>query len=604
MRTILQRHSLGICLALALIIALVLSLHAILAPLRPSVDGQGYAQRAFALYGFLHTGQWGAFVRLLGEPVQSVCALHYLPFFILPQFLAGIAGYTIAQYGVTYFLLAWAVSRLCRILERPAWAPAIFLLCAVNNLALTNVYAFYLDMEFFAAGLLVISWQLGAWLAPGMRHSLLSGVGLGLLFWIKPANALIFSATFFLSELFHAADFFFAGKETTPRRARARQLLRHGCGLLLGFALFLLPALACGAAQSILQIIDANEVHGVEFPVDCHGLLRLFYFPLCLAYYYHILLLAALAGLGLIVCHQLLPSENQKASFLIRLFLPVVFAYLAFGEFFSFGMHGKAMRSLLLMLPLIWILLHWLVEKLRLRSEAFLFAATAYTFVALGQKGFNFLGTESPLAENTYQLSLASWTELPAPWDTDFSPNLFICDQLSAHPPPPGVICVNSIELQKQLTWRLTADDLLQGRPPRYEIRNIFNFKSEYFESTFVGARLIVLKTIGFFAYMEGIRMESNAITAYAENTWLLKENIVQMGSLFSETKGHIGYVIFFPQPLTQTQVDKLNTTPPFSLMDKSPGNGASPLAGPHYSPAEARQLLWAWLGQITGRAP
>ena len=139
--------------------------------------------RTFALYGDLHTGQWHAFWALLRRPNQSILAPHDLLFFLLPRSLAGTVSYAVLQLVITYLLLAYAIGKAASVLNRPAWAPVIFLLVSVNNIALTEFYDFYLDMMFCSFVLLVIAFQMNAWKENRAQTSMLSGALLGLLFF-------------------------------------------------------------------------------------------------------------------------------------------------------------------------------------------------------------------------------------------------------------------------------------------------------------------------------------------------------------------------------------------------------------------------------------
>ena len=180
-------------------------MHAAVTQMLPIADGQGYAIRTFALYGFLHTGQWTAFWQLLARPSQAVLPPHDLLFFLLPRAVAGGPGtYLILQYLTTYLILAAAINLTSRLLHRPEWAPFVVLLCGVNNIVLTDFYTYYLDMTLFAVSLLALAFQMKAWSDKRDEVSILSGVTLALVFWSKPANALIFLAVYFLAEMIHA----------------------------------------------------------------------------------------------------------------------------------------------------------------------------------------------------------------------------------------------------------------------------------------------------------------------------------------------------------------------------------------------------------------
>jgi len=592
-KNILLDHGRGLCFLLAIIIALILSERTIATPIPPAEDGQGYAMRGFTLYGYLHSGQWSHFWTLLNHPNQSICPLHYLLFFILPQALAGMAAYVLSQNLVIYLLLAAATFKLCQALSRAEWAPAIFLLCAVNNLAQTDYFFFYLDMEFFSAGLFAVAWQLMAWREERPSKSILSGMALGLPFWIKPANALIFIAVFVLSEIFRATGNFLACKSTADRRRSLVASARHWGCQVLGFAPLLGLAFYCGGTQSILQLIQGNEINNTTTPLHCEFLLRLFYFPLCFSFFYHALLLGGLLSAVFFFGKKKLLKNPEKNLFPVDLYLPLALAYLVWGGFFSFGMQTKAIRSLLPMLPLFWIALFWLIERRRLRTDLMFLVAGIYAVTVFSQKALDILGTKSSYIDDTYQLTLRSWIQMPSPWRGG-SINKAIADGLGQNPPPPGILCVNSIELQKDLAWRLNSSDLLLGRPPRYDVHIIFTFNGTYLNRTFVGAHMIIFETWGVKSNTR-TNDESLDMLQYGIDEWVTKKKWAQPGELTDAGGEPIGYLFLFPAPLTQAQVDLTNKSEPFSRMPQQEDDGSVSVSGHHFTRAEAWDLIKVW---------
>ena len=585
---------------MALAMTVILSLHTVLAPVIPIADGLGYTMRGFALYGYLHTGQWSDFWKLLHSPYQSVLPLHYLLFFSLPQEFAGVDSYVFAQNITTYFLLAYAVFKMTLVLNRPEWAPAIFLLCSVNNIALTDFYAFFLDVEFLSLGLLVIAWQMEAWKEKRVPSSILSGLGLGLLFWMKPANALIFLATYLLSEICHGGCALLSCKAKVGRRQCMLNLFRHWSCQSLGFLPLLGMVLLSGGGQTILQLIDQNEIHESSTPLACENLLRLFYFPLCLSACYHMILLGGLLMTAFFANRWLPLDQNREdsSSIPLHLIVPVVFSYLVLGGFFSFWLIVKPLRSLLLMLPLFWFLLCWLWEGRRLRVELFLLMAVAYAFTAFSQKAFDLLGTRGSLVEDNYQLSIASWAEMPSAWHWGESFDQFIYNKVNGDLPPTGIICVNSIELRNSLAWRLGLQDFLLGKVPRYEVRNIFDYKGAYFDKSLVGSNLIVLVTIFPVQSSRSVWLESMSILNYANEEWCVNGGWAQINEMPSIQGQPIGYEISFRQPLTEAQVAQANKSARFAKFARADNKGVESLYGPHYSRTKSWQLLKTWFNK------
>ena len=604
-RSFLRDHGDSICFLLALVLAFFFSWHVIGASVDPKVDGLGYTLRGFALYGYLHTGQWTPFWKLLNSPCQSVCPLHYLPFFLLPQGLAGVGSYILFLNLTTYLLLAYAIVKLCQVVQRPEWAPAIFLLCSVNNLALDDTYAFYLDMEFIALGMLVIAWQMEAWRGERVSRSVLASVGLGLLFAMKPANALIFLALFVLSEIGFAVGNRYFFPSILDRRQGPKALRRHWGWFTLGLVPCLGLVLSCGGAQSILFIIQNNEVATDVVPLSCTGLVRFLYFPLCLSFYYHVL---ALVGLLLVAYFVRWKSIDRDglARFPAGLFVPVALAYLVFGEFFSFGMLVKTMRSLLPMLPLLWLGFFWWGERRRLSAGLMTLVAVGYTSLAFAQLILSPYQRLDILAADFYQLSRESWTQGPVFWDNGTTGRRFVqdkvCDLFREDPPPPGIICVISQPLQVQLIWRLTADDLLHGQAPRYQIRRMFNPTGAYYNQSLVGADLIFLFTYHLKITTEGCWPQTMALLDYGKSEWCDKEGLARLRVAPPLMGEPLGYGLYFSHPLTEAQVDQLIQSAAFGPIAKVDGNGSAPIEGIHFSTVEARHLLEAWWQKRMGK--
>jgi len=602
---ILRDYSGVLCFILALGFGLGLSLHAVSAQINPVADGEGYAIRGCALYGFLHAGEWSRFWELLTSPEQSICPLHYLVFFLVPRVIVGVWSYIVAQGLVTFLLLAYGIYKLCRVLKRPEWAPGIFLFCSVSNVALNDVFIFYLDMEFFAVGLVSIAFQVEAWERRSVRNSILSGLVLGLLFWVKPANALIFLATFVLSEMFHGTYIILI--ESKAGRARVlRDLFRHWGVQGMGFLPVLGLSLVSGGAQAILRLIQTSEVYQSKSPLDADGLLRLFYFPLCLSFFYYVLFLGVLLAAAFWISRSIpdVGDRKEPGLFPFHLFVPIALSYLIFGEFFSFWMAQKLMRSLLLMLPLAWIAFYWWGEKRRLRVEVMFLAASLYAGLAFSQKLFDLMGTRSATVEDTYQLTTSSWTQMPSPWTPGISINRGICNNVKQAPPPGPIICVNSIELQKLLTWMLVVDDVLAGKSPSYEVRNLFNSKGEYYNRALEGASLVILKTSPAVQSNDLVRYESMDLMAYFGKKWEANKDEGRVIGLKTQGTGEfepMGYELQFLRPLTEEQVALVNRDPPLALMQQLAETGGGTFAGPHFSRAEAWELLKAWYAKRTG---
>ena len=378
----------------------------------PFGDGEHYVLRGMTLYGHLHSGQWAQFRDVFTLPRQSLAPPHYWLFFLLPQGWASVTSYGVVQAVTTYGLLALGTWALCRALDRAEWAPALFLLCASQNISLDESYFYFADVPFLALGTVALAWQVRAWRDVSWRNSLLSGAGAGLMFWVKAPNAIIFTGTYLLAEMARIALVWLASKRYAgTRRAQGIDLARHVAAAGAGVVPVALLALACGGFQSIIQLIDANEVSGLfATTLECAGLFRLFYFPLCLTFFYHAEAMVVIFAVMGVAAYKMnrsraasSPPPSPGAPFPALRLLPLAVAYLVLGEFFSFGMENKEMRSLLLVLPVFWLLVLWALERWRVRPGLIFPAAGAYVLCAYAQILFNSFESRE-VGSESYQL--------------------------------------------------------------------------------------------------------------------------------------------------------------------------------------------------------
>jgi hypothetical protein len=556
--TLLEKRSLIVTLGLAFLVILFLAPQVASENVMPFTDGNHYVQRAFALHGFLHTGQWGKFRDLLTLPRQTIAPLQYPLFFLLPHAWANLVTYGLIQLLVNFGLLAVASWNLCRVLNRPEWSPALFLLTGCENYSFDYPYFFFLDLTFCAFGALALSFQIDAWQKLTPRASLLSGLGLSLLFWIKPANALLYAFTFILSEclflLWHL-------KIKSPRE-NLRAVLRHLAWLALGFLPLFLLASACGAIQTIFLLIEHNELgREWETHLAATGLLRLFYFPVCFAYFYNALVLLAIAAAVFIVrfCFVKNPPAvpADKKPFPTPLLLILVAAYAIYGEIFSFFVLVKTMRSLVVMLPVLWLFLFWCADRWRIRGDWLLLIAAAYVALLADQVATDFFGSPPP-SPDKYLLNDAWYDYFPMAWSRyDSGPatlarvEALIRQQL----PDGGHVGVSTERVfidGRSVSLLLNQRALLDGRPPPYSAVRLFNTEGRYSPAAFLQARAILLYVSKNTQYSQFTWEESTRLLAYIPSHWAPAAAIVP---LLNPRGDLLGYWIPLPAPLTQAQL-------------------------------------------------
>lgn len=525
----------------------------------PFGDGEHYVLRAFALYGYLHAGEWAKFWDLLTLPRQSIVQPHYPFFFLLPQAWAGITSYGLTQAITTYVLLAWGVWVLCRALDRPGWTPALFILCAVQNVSLDYSYFYFVDVSFFAVGILALGWQVRAWQQASVLSSVWSGVGLGLLFWIKPANSAIFAGIYVLAE---AIRFVLLAWKATP--GLWKLILRHVVAVSLGFLPLVLTAMACGGSQVILHVVDADEASGVFVTrLECTGLVRLLYFPLCLSYYYHvglILILAAVVWLVSQFRQGAAVAVPPETAFPILRFIPLLAASFIFGEVFSFLMTFKTMRVLMLILPVFWLAIFWLVERWKVRPALVFFAAAGYAVLGYSQIFFNTFGTRGANTES-YQLT-DDWLErLPAPQGVYVSgANLSqsLVSVIRQNLPGGGKVAVGTEQLyltSESLTWVLQHNQKLVNREAPYQFSNFINPEGKISRSNLLGARAILLILHPSFQYSPQVAKTSQDLTEFALLTWERAEHGAKVIALQAGSGQSLGCLVVLNAPLTDQQI-------------------------------------------------
>ena len=577
----LRTRPLAISLLLALVVCCCLGSGGVVSEdIMPFGDGEPYILRGLTLYGYLHSGQWSNFWEVFTSPRQSIAPPHYWFFFLLPQAIASVTSYGVIQTATTYGLLAIGVWELCRKLDRVKWAPTLFLFCAAQNISLDESYFYFADVPFFAMGTMVLAWQVGAWRDTDWRKSLLSGAGAGMMFWVKPANAIVFAATYLLAEIFRIALVWYERKKGTDKdvdRMSVRQInhFRHAGAVAAGFIPIAFLAMACGGAQSIVRLINANEVSGAAVTtLECSGFLRFFYFPLCLTFFYHtkamLLILAVMGLLALRMNLKKTVSSGMAISgpplddslFPGSLLLPFLLAYFVLGEVFSFGMENKEMRSMLLVLPVFWLAIFWVLEYWRVQPSLIFAAAGTYVLCAYSQIFLNIFET-TDVGTESYQLKDDWLARLPQVRDNPkihiHSTNtLFklIKDDL----PDGGKVAVGSEQLYVtagSLSWVTQHELALHGQKSRFEFENFLASDGKICRSALLHAQGILVFVTPDLQYSLKVQAVSVALVRFC--AWSRLEGQVEQIFPIQEEGGPLaGFMIITKEPLNDAQITEL----------------------------------------------
>jgi hypothetical protein len=566
----LRKRPLVLTLLLAIVVIYGVSTDGIVsADTLPFGDGERYALRAMTLYGFLHTGQWSQFWDVFTFPKQSLAPLHYWLFFLVPQPWAGLTSYGIIQGVTTYVILALGLWALCRELDRPAWTPALFLFCAAQNISLDNSYFYFADIPFLAVGCVALAWQVRAWRTGTWRNSVLSGVGVGLLFWVKAPNAIIFLATYVIAEIVRGALSWRESRRGGATPSTWRDLLiRHRAAIATGLIPVTLLAMACGGFQSIIRQINQNEVADIfATTVQCSGLLRLLYFPLCLSFFYHIeilvLLLIVTGGVAFLMSRgPATVAFSPGVAFPGARLLPLVVAYFILGEFFSFGEASKGMRSLLMLLPVFWLAIFWVLERCRIRPGLVFLAAVAYVGCAFSQVLFDSFGTMD-LPTEGYQLGDDWLARLPQCHAAGIVPTqnatglLQLINQVL---PDGGKVAVGSEQMgftSESLTWAAQHDLALRGQRTPFVFENFLAADGKYCRSALLHARVIVVYTNPHVQYSRAVANGSLDLIRFITATWR-PDGTAQIFPVGVGPTDLLGAIIVTEEPLSSDKVTQL----------------------------------------------
>ena len=518
----------------------------------PFGDGEHYTLRAFTLYGFLHSGQWAQFWQLLTVPRQSLAPPAYWLFFLLPGFAANLASYGFVISLTSYGFLAVAIWELCRSFDRKAWAPALYLLCAGQNVSLDFSYLYFIDGSFFSACVLAMAWQVRAWRRQTWQASLLCGVGIGLLFWIKAANAMLMVAIYFFAELAHLATAWwmakgarFAAPGTVSKGVKMSFFPRHFASLVVGFIpVVFLALVVCGGYQSIFRLIEANENWRTNITVlQCEGLLRMLYFPLCLTFFYNAeLMLLIFLVIGMIAfCRNRradpAPGQPRREESPAPAFPTVCLAALAvavfiLGEIFSFAVGDKEMRGLLPILPVLWLGVFRLLEKMAVRPSWLLTAGAVYLICAASQVLLNTF--DSPeISTEGYQLTGDWLSRFPGYQVANPGPahaSASLARIIRQGMPHGGRVAVGTEQFgltAESLTWTMQHEPALQGKHSPYEFDNFLNYEAKLSRTAMIGANGILVFVDVRLQYSEKVYAESINLVRYSARNWL-KNKLVE----------------------------------------------------------------------------
>lgn len=461
--------SLLLCLTAAIVISLFHTYGNLDARILPFGDSSGFYKRALTTYGLFHSGQLADAFQLLIEPSKNLFPSTVL-FLLLPPSMADSAGYgliTILSWHIFTALGLWV---FLKTFNREQFVIPVLLLVSANNHAFDPTYQFYMDFPFMSLSLLSVSFAVSALKKMTPKSMMIAGAIATLPFFAKPPNALINTV---LIGLF-MAGVLLTNTITSKQKGGWITLFKQAGFCAAGF----LPlfALACvfGTLESIVDTIYLNESAGIfNTTLVETGLKRTFYFPLCLSFYYNIFLLA---GFFIILsafrfvpqCKRFSLKETDrilKNNQPIFIWLVAVFL-LFWGCHFSFILKNKLIRSLPLMLPIIWSLIFLCTPFRKLKLRIIIPACCLLFLIPFTQAKQGFVKNKQNRNPEYYSLTGDWLTRLPAQYpdlagSSQITHNLkTLLEQSGLHQ---GKVMVGT----QMISWNSDSLDTLCNSPTR-----------------------------------------------------------------------------------------------------------------------------------------
>ncbi len=527
----------------------------------PFGDGQGYARRAIELYGFSHSQQWLAFLKVLATPTGTIISPIYFVFLLLPKSCASGAIYGLLSCLFWNFISAFAILGIAKIFRQPDLALPIFLLTAVNLFALDSVYFYHLDLVFMSCCLVCVWLQLHSWNRCSIFSFFWSGFAVGSLFLVKPANALLFLISFICAEIFHLFGIYWIDRKNEKSQILDSLQLRLWLlgGLVSGF---ILPWIF-GADEVVKQLIFANQTSGYfSSDIGNNFLIRLFYFPLCLSYFYNGVLLGSLFWLILffrepVPANEVIPSQLKYHPFLI----PIGVSYiLLFGLGFSFFMVAKVMRALLLIVPLFWICLFTFVSFGRRQKKWLLIFSMIYFCV---MHLYSFFGPlETPYCSpESYPIDWNSFTRLPSRKSFSFEGEKMsekIVSAFKENGLTEGKIGVGTEMLYwtaESLNWVAEIPELQNGIPPKLVFENMVDNQGFPIEKALKGTRGFLLILHPSLQYSDKVFQFNQRFASYLNSG---KLSLLKSQTLLAEDNQPLAMFALLKQPISDEQLSRL----------------------------------------------
>jgi hypothetical protein len=215
------------------------------------------------------------------------------------------------------------------------------------------------------------------------------------------------------------------------------------------------------------------------------------------------------------------------------------------------------MRALLFLLPVLWLIVFRLAEKLRVRANWLFIGAALYAIVLILQVTTDPFRSK-PLAPDKYLLADDWYDYLPMAW-RHYAPGYDIVTHLAsgvrAELPQGGRLGLTTERVfidGRSLSLRLNGDALLDGQPPRWSCVRIFDVDGRYSPNALSTANGLIIYVARNAQYSNFTWRECTNLLAYIPNRWAAASDIVQVDN----PQGRLlGYYVPLRQPLTAEQI-------------------------------------------------
>lgn len=553
----------GICLLPVIVLTLLNAQGVMDKRILPFGDSGRFYQDALRLYGQVHSGQWAEAISTLAEPSKNFFPSTFF-FLFLPEQYANSAGYGLVNSFSWHLLTMAGIWIFLHVFKKERFSIPVFLLICANNYAMDPTYYYYMDFPFMGITLIGLALTVKALKEPTARNAILCGLTAAAAFLAKPPNALINTGLLacFIGGVFITRLVVSRNKETWLA------LSRFSMFWAAGFLPIFLLAMLCGGLESIVDVVYLNEVGNVFYSeLAAKGLMRAFYFPLSLSFYYSLPLVAGLLA-ALIACrfapkltHRTEPELQQEDTLILGWLFGVFILF--WGVYFSFAMGNKIVRSLTLMLPILWLLLFVATPLRGLRLRIVLPICLLFFTLPFAQSQRGFLKNKQNRNPETYNLT-GDWANRWPSKRPDLAQGTVTTDQLKTMLNQSGIYGGRISVGSEMIFWDVSTlynwcnqDSLRSGKPPAY----YFNcFAPGRFTKPIrslmenLNAMLLILEPR--VQYNRNLYKLNVDLTNYALKNW--KGTAANVNVFYNALKQPAACVVAFHQPLQGKLLEKL----------------------------------------------